>query len=62
MRYTDNPLADFEAWDAERAKWLERRPKCADCGEPIQDDHYYQINGGPVCQYCLDNYRVEINE
>lgn len=52
---TDDPLADFDRWDAEQQAALNKLPKCAECGEPIQDDCYYEINGECVCPACLDN-------
>lgn len=63
MQITDNPLADFESWDAEQTAKLERLPVCADCGEPVQDDHYYLINDEVICPDCLESgYRKEIDE
>ncbi len=52
---TDNPLADFNRWDAEQQAALNKLPKCTECDEPIQDDCYYEINGECVCPECLDN-------
>lgn len=52
---TDDPFADFDRWDAEQTAKLEKLPKCEECGEPIQDDCYYEINGECVCPECLDN-------
>lgn len=61
MFRSDNPLRDFERHDREEATWLESRPKCGNCGLPIQDDHYYLINGDNICPRCLeDEYRKEI--
>lgn len=63
MQITDNPLADFASWDAEQTAKLERLPVCADCGEPVQDDHYYLINDEVICPDCLESgYRKEIDE
>lgn len=60
MAYTNDPIADFESWDAEQQKQLEKLPRCADCDEPIQDDYYYLINDEPICQNCLDSgYRKD---
>lgn len=61
MSYTDNPIADFDQWDAEQAKRLAELPKCDICDNPIQDDHYYLINGDNVCPECLENeFRKEV--
>lgn len=63
MQITDNPLADFASWNAEQTAELERLPVCADCGEPVQDDHYYLINDEVICPNCLESgYRKDIDE
>lgn len=55
---TNDPLADFARHDAEQARQLEKLPRCVDCGEPIQDEHYYEINDEPICEECLnDNHK-----
>lgn len=60
---TDDPAADFAAWEAEQESWLAKRPVCADCDEPIQDDHYFDINGEAICPDCMEgNYRKEIGD
>lgn len=56
-----DPLDDFNRLDREESAWLESRPKCDICGNPIQDDHFYLINGDNVCPGCLeDQFRKEI--
>lgn len=60
MPYTDNPIADFDAWDADQNKRLARLPVCADCDEPIQDEFAYYINGEWICENCMDAYRREV--
>lgn len=63
MQITDNPLADFASWNAEQTAELERLPECADCGEQVQDDHYYLINDEVICPNCLESgYRKDIDE
>ena len=60
MAYTNDPIADFESWDAEQQKQLEKLPRCADCGEYIQEDYCYEIDDKPICQDCLDSgYRKD---
>lgn len=57
---TDDPVADFDRYDAWCQKELDKLPKCADCEDPIQDDHYYVINDKPICPDCLESgYRKE---
>lgn len=41
-------------WQQERR--LADLPKCGVCGNPIQDDHYYEIDGENICPECLDNH------
>ena len=58
---TDNPIADFDSWDAEqeraRREFLEDCYTCEKCGEPIEDDCYYEINGEKWCEHCIDESR-----
>lgn len=44
----------FTAHDAKQSRELERLPKCADCCEPIQDEHFFLINDEPICPACLE--------
>lgn len=54
MFRTDDPVADFDSWDEEQQRQLAKLPKCAYCGEPIQDDKCYLINDELVCPECLE--------
>ena len=51
---TDDPLADFNRWDAEQQAALDKLPKCTECDEPIQDEHCYEINDELICEQCLN--------
>lgn len=63
MTFTDDPIADFERYDAEQQKQLDKLPKCSICDEPIQDDYYYEINAECICEDCLnDNFRKDIED
>lgn len=55
MRKTDDPVADFALWDAEQQKRLNRLPECANCGETITEDYFYEIEGVQVCPDCMDS-------
>lgn len=58
MFYSDNPAADFLSYDAECYAEESKLPKCSCCGEPIQDDYYFEINDEIICESCLiDNHR-----
>lgn len=61
MFYTDDPIADFERYDRERAKYEASLPKCEYCGLPVEDDYYYEINGDILCEKCLnDHFRKDV--
>ena len=60
---TDDPAADFDRYDAEQQKQLEKCPKCSMCDEHIQDEHYYEINDEVICEECLnDNFRKSVED
>lgn len=56
FRYTDDPVADHEAYEAELARLEEEVPVCGYCNRPVMDDFYYEINDEPVCAECLEQY------
>lgn len=61
------PIPDnYDQWEAresEQERKLAELPVCDICDNPIQDDHYYLINGDNVCPDCLDNhFRKDIEE
>lgn len=60
MCWTDNPIADFNRWDEEQNRCLEELPECADCGEHIQDEFAFYIDGEWICERCIDAYRREV--
>ena len=43
----------WETHDREQEEALEKFPECDYCGEMIQDDYYFDINGDIVCESCL---------
>lgn len=51
---TDDPVKDYERWDAMREEWLANRPICTNCGEHIQDEWCYSTwaNNELICQEC----------
>ena len=63
MYRTDDPIADFNRWDADQARQEAKLPVCADCDHAVQDDHYYEINGEVICPECMEsNYRKEVDD
>ena len=58
--WTDDPVSDFNRWDAAQERKLSRMPICSECGEHIQDDRAYYINGEWVCRECMSLYLREV--
>lgn len=56
------PYEDFLRKEAEEEKWLKTRPVCAWCGQPIQDEYAYEIDGELVCEVCIEECRTYIPE
>ena len=57
FRYTDDPIADAAAYDAELARLEELAPRCCEHHGPIMEDFYYEINDDrPICAECLDEH------
>ena len=56
MIRTDDPVADYMAYDAEQQRRMEQLPVCSYCREEIQDDYYFEINEEPVCEQCLNEF------
>jgi formylmethanofuran dehydrogenase subunit E len=60
MKVKDN----YEAWEIHEAnleRALAKLPVCDHCERPIQDEHYYYINGENICEECLrNNYRRDV--
>ena len=62
MNVPDN-LDAFDHYDREQERQLDRLPKCADCGETVQSEHFYLINDEVICPDCLDrNYRKWVDD
>ena len=61
FRLTDDPLTDYAAHEAQEQAALAFLPECDNCGFPITDGHYYDINGTAMCLCCLENCKVYID-
>ena len=58
---------DFEEWEEKNCRWMESRPICDCCGEPIQEEFYYDIDGEMICDGCLLDFlnkycKIEIED
>lgn len=54
MIWTDDPIRDFNRHDSEQREWLAKLPKCDLCGEPIQDDYYWEFARDKYCEACAE--------
>lgn len=49
--------------EAEMEIRISKMPKCAECGEAIQDDICYEINDEYICEGCLhENHRKWVED
>lgn len=63
MFYSDDPERDLDRYLAAQDREIEKLPICSECGEPIQDEHFYLINDEPICSDCLEsNYRKDTED
>ena len=61
FRYTDDPIADHEAYEAELARLEKEVPVCDYCNRPVAEDFYYEINDEVICAECLEqHFRREV--
>ena len=60
--FTDDPVADYDAYDAAQERKLDKLPRCSECNEPIQDDYLYEINDEYICEDCMkEHYRKSVD-
>lgn len=62
MYYTDDPVADFNRWDADMERRREEhcRGRCTHCGEEVYDyDDYYDIEGELLHEDCLYDWAAQ---
>lgn len=56
-QYTDDPAADYDAYDRAQAEEMKRLPICCECGNRIEDEFCYQFNDEVICEDCVAQYR-----
>lgn len=62
--YSDDPVRDFDEYDRQQEKLLEKLPICdgKKCGKRITE-YYYEVNHEILCESCMiRRYRRNINE
>ena len=61
--FTDDPVSDYNRYQEEQEKQLQKLPKCSHCDEHIQDEHLYEINDELICEKCIkDNFRKNVED
>ena len=57
MGWSGDAWRDADRYDWERQRKLDRLPRCAICGETIQDQECYEFDEEKyVCPECLDEH------
>lgn len=56
MFYTDDPVKDFDRYDAEQTTKFKQYPLCSYCCAPIFDDYLYEFNDELICEDCLNEH------
>lgn len=53
--FGDDPVVDFIRHDRDQERLLEQLPVCEGhkCGQRIQDDLYFDIDGEILCEKCM---------
>ena len=53
-----DPLDGFDRIDREQCRREARLPVCENCGHPIYDEHYFEIDNEILCEECvIERYR-----
>ena len=47
---------DLQKREREQEAWLNSRPVCDVCGEPIQDEYFYKPEDEIMCESCFRDY------
>lgn len=59
-------LDNYDLWkqhEAEKEEWLNKLPVCFECGEHIQDEYCFEINGEYICERCMnENYKKSVDD
>lgn len=50
----------WERYQDAMDKRLARRPVCSICGEHVQENTYYNLDGTLYCHECMDSFLVQV--
>ena len=57
MIRTDDPVKDYDRYDAEEWEKEQKLPICPYCGDRIYTEKAVKLDGEFVCDDCIDNMR-----
>lgn len=60
MPLSDDPARDFARYDVKQTEWLNSLPECDICGQPIQQERAFHMDGFWICDECIEFYRKEV--
>ena len=60
--YVPDNLDAYNEYSSRQESRLDARPKCEECGNPIQDEGCYYINGELICNECMEGYKVNTED
>lgn len=58
----ETPWLQAEQREGQWDRWLSRRPRCDDCGQPITEPEMLVLGGKCYCARCRERGMVEIAE
>ena len=62
-QYTDDPVADYDAYCRNQDYLHGMLPRCIECDETIDDDYAFDLGDGPMCEECMiRKYRHPIED
>lgn len=59
---SDDPARDANIYFADLEAEIAKAPKCSECGEHIQGETYYEIDGKKYCTECMETYFLRFTE
>lgn len=54
--------SQWERHDRKNEEAVARLPRCSECGHHIQDERAYYINGEWICESCMEDYHVNVDD
>ena len=58
----DHITSELNRREAAEQRWLDSRPRCSECGKPIQGDKLFNIHGDLYCEECIENFKEDTED